>query len=125
MSYDPLEVLTSIRCLPFFRCFSPEQHHNKLLLSVQPEQFVCTNQLAEQQSYSVLVIVLNVFLIVAVLVICGIILMIMRHRGLLYCTPRKTVGTYSPVIEPTRAELEWDDKDLGQVWSTPGSRSGP
>jgi len=109
----------------YLRCFSPEKHHNKLLLSVQPEQFVCANQLAEQQSYSVLVIVLNVFLIVAVLVICGIILMIMRHRGLLYCTPRKTVGTYSPVIEPSRAELEWDDKDLGQVWSTPGSRSGP
>lgn len=109
----------------YLRCFSPEQHHNKLLLSVKPEDFVCTNESANQNSYSVLAIVLNVFLIVAVLLICGIILVIMRHRVLMCCAPRKAVGSYSQVIEPNRAELEWDDKDLDHIWITPGTRTGP
>jgi len=106
----------------YLRCFSPEQHHNKLLLSVKPEDFVCTNESVEQAGYSVLVIVLNVFLIVAILLFCGVILVIMRHRIPTYCTPRKAVGSYSKVVEPNRAELEWDDRDLEHIWSTPGTR---
>ena len=83
---------------------------------------MCTNEPANPTNYSALMVVLNVLLIVAVLVICGIVLFIMRHRGLIYCTPKKTVGNYSPVIEPNRAELEWDDKDLEHIWSTSGNR---
>jgi hypothetical protein len=86
---------------------------------------VCTDELADQKSYFLLVTVLYVLLIVAVLVICGIILMIMWRRGLTFCTPRKSVGTYSQVIEPSRAELEWDDRDLEHIWSTSSSRRVP
>jgi hypothetical protein len=109
-----------------FRCFSPEEHHNKLLLSVDPKDLVCTHQSADQKrSYSGHV-VLDVFIIVAVLIISGVILVFLRYRGWIYCTVRKTVGTYSQVnIEPNRAELEWDDKDLDHIWSTPGSKRGP
>jgi hypothetical protein len=85
---------------------------------------VCTSEPANQKSYSALVIALNVILIVAVLVVCGIILISMRHRILLWCTPRKTVGTYTHVIEPNRAELEWDDKDLEHIWNTSDTRRG-
>jgi hypothetical protein len=92
------------------------------LLSVRPEDFVCTTEPADQKNYSVLMVVLNVLLVVVVLLICGTVLLIMRHRGLIYCTPKKTVGNYSPVIEPNRAELEWDDKDLEHIWSTSGTR---
>jgi len=116
------QINFSLEHTEYLRCFSPEQYHNKLLLSVRPEDFVCTNEPANPTNYSVLMVVLNVLLIVAVLIICGIVLFIMRHRGLMYCTPKKTVGNYSPVIEPNRAELEWDDKDLEHIWSTSGNR---
>lgn len=110
----------------YLRCFSPEKHHNKLMLSVEPEDFVCTQEPANLNSYSVLVIMLNILVIVVVLVVSFTILMIMRRRGLNYCTPRKTVGTYSEVtIEPNRADLEWDDRDLEYIWSTSGNRRGP
>lgn len=107
----------------YLRCFSPEQHHNKLLLSVKPEGFVCTHESANEKSYPVVMIVLHVFLIAAVLIFCVIILVIMRHRFLMYCTPKKAVGTYSQVNEPNRTELEWDDKDLEHIWNTSATRT--
>jgi len=106
----------------YLRCFSPEHHHNKQLLSLKPEDFVCTVESAHQDNYSALVIAINVTLVVTVLVFCVVILVIMRHRIMMYCAPRKTVGTYSQVNEPNRAELEWDDKDLEHIWSTSGNR---
>jgi len=107
----------------YLRCFSPEQHHNKLLLSVSPDEFICAPA-ARKVLYS-LVTVVNIVLIVIVLAICVIVLMMMRHKGWVSCMPRKKVGTYSPVAEPSRSELEWDDKDLEHIWSTSGSRQVP
>lgn len=120
------QINFSLESTEYLRCFSPEEHHNKLLLSVDPKDFVCTRKSANQKTYSGLIVLLHVFIIVVVLIICGVILTIIRHRGLKFCTPRKTVGTYTQVtVEPNRAELEWDDKDLDHIWITPGSKSGP
>jgi hypothetical protein len=76
----------------------------------------------QKSSYYSIVTLVNIIMIVIVLALCVIVLMIMRHRGWTCCIPRKKVGTYSQVNEPSREELEWDDKDLEHIWSTTGSR---
>jgi hypothetical protein len=86
------------------------------------KDFVCTRDSSKQKTYSGLIVVMDVFLILVVLTVGGIILMNLWRRGFLLCTPRQTVGRYSQVnIDPNRAELEWDDKDLDHIWSTPSS----
>jgi hypothetical protein len=105
-----------------FRCSSPDQHYNKLLLSVDLKDFVCTHANAKVKTYSRLKVVLEVIFVLVVLIVAGAILVILRRRGLIPCTQRQTVGRYSHVnIEPNRAEMEWDDKDLDHVWTTTSS----
>jgi hypothetical protein len=86
------------------------------------KDFVCTHDSAKQKTYSGLIVVMDVFLILVVVIVAGIILMTFWRRGFLPCFPRQSVGRYSQVtIDPNRAELEWDDKDLDHIWSTPSS----
>jgi ABC-type spermidine/putrescine transport system permease subunit I len=86
------------------------------------KDFVCTQESAKQKMYYAFSVVVEIFLIVAVICVAVVILTMLWRRSFVPCTPRQTVGTYSLVtIDPNRAELEWDDKDLDHIWSTSSS----
>jgi hypothetical protein len=89
---------------------------------VDLEDFTCTHESAKQKTYSKVNIILDVFLLLVVLVVSGTILVALWRRGFILCTPRKVVGKYSQVTEySNHEEMEWDDKDLEHIWSTPSS----
>ncbi|XP_021924672.1 carboxypeptidase N subunit 2-like isoform X2 [Zootermopsis nevadensis] len=112
----------SLENTAYLRCFSPDEHHNRLIPSLDLKDFVCTHESAKQNTYSGLIVVMDMFLILVVVIVACAILMTLWRRGFMLCTPRQTVGRYSHVtIDPSRAELEWDDKDLDHIWSTPNA----
>lgn len=104
----------------YLRCFYPDEHHNRLLLSMDPKDFVCTSP--HTDAINTKLIILDVFIVLLALGVASSILVIMWRRRCMPCVRRQTVGKYSHVtIEPNRAELEWDDKDLDHIWSTPNA----
>jgi hypothetical protein len=68
--------------------------------------------------------IVGVVLFLSVLVVTGIILIALRRHGFIPCTPRNVVGRYFQVtVYPNPAEMEWDDKDLDHIWTTPSADS--
>jgi cytochrome b subunit of formate dehydrogenase len=110
--------------IPHFlpRCFFPEKLRNELLLSVDAKDFTCSHEPAKQSTYSEAYIILDVIILLMVLVVTGTILAVLWRRGFILCTPRKVVGRYSQVtVPPNSTDLEWDDKDLNYIWTTPSA----
>jgi hypothetical protein len=87
---------------------------------VDVKDFVCAHEPAKLKKSSDVNIILDVFLLLMVLVVTGTILVVLWRRGCILCTPREVVGRYFRVTSPQNsAELEWDDKDLDHIWTTP------
>lgn len=112
----------SLESTEYLRCFSPEKHHNELLLSVDLKDFTCTHESARQKTDSEVSTVLSVSLLLACVLVAGIILIGLWRRGLIHCVPRKVVGRYFQVtVYPNSSEMEWDDKDLDHIWTMPSA----
>lgn len=113
----------SLESTEYLRCFSPEKHHNELLLSVDLKDFTCTHdESARQKTYSKVSIILSVFLLLVALVVTSTIVTALWRRGFIHCTPRNVVGRYFQVtVYPNPAEMEWDDKDLDHIWTMPSA----
>jgi cytochrome b subunit of formate dehydrogenase len=115
-------LIIRISHFPTPRCFTPEKHHNELLLSVDAKDFTCSHEPETQKGYSEVNIILDVLLLLMVLVVTGIILSVLWRRGFILCTPRKVVGRYFHVTAPPdSADLEWDDRDLNHIWTMPSA----